>query len=46
MSSLYRESTCQFKYKEALAAELPIGSGEIESGNGSVVQKRLKIPGA
>lgn len=36
----------QFKYKEALAAELPIGSGEIESGNRSVVQKRLKIPGA
>lgn len=36
----------QFKYKEALEAELPIGSGEIESGNRSVVQKRLKIPGA
>lgn len=36
----------QFKYKEALSAELPIGSGEIESGNRSVVQKRLKIPGA
>jgi len=36
----------QFKYKEALAEELPIGSGEIESGNRSVVQKRLKIPGA
>lgn len=36
----------QFKYKEALIAELPIGSGEIESGNRSVVQKRLKIPGA
>lgn len=36
----------QFKYKEAIAAELPIGSGEIESGNRSVVQKRLKIPGA
>lgn len=36
----------QFKYKEALAAELPIGSGEIESGNRSVVQRRLKIPGA
>ena len=35
----------QFKYKEALAAELPIGSGEIESGSRSVVQKRLKIPG-
>jgi len=36
----------QFKYKEALGAELPIGSGEVESGNRSVVQKRLKIPGA
>ena len=36
----------QFKYKEALIEELPIGSGEIESGNRSVVQKRLKIPGA
>lgn len=36
----------QFKYKEALAEELPIGSGEIESANRSVIQKRLKIPGA
>jgi hypothetical protein len=36
----------QFKYREALAEELPIGSGEIESGNRSVVQKRLKIAGA
>lgn len=36
----------QFRYKEALAAELPIGSGEIESANRSVVQKRLKIAGA
>lgn len=36
----------QFKYKEALAADLPIGSGEIESGNRSVVQKRLKLAGA
>lgn len=36
----------QFKYNEALAAELPIGSGEIESANRSVVQKRLKIAGA
>ena len=36
----------QFKYKEAIEEELPIGSGEIESGNRSVVQKRLKIPGA
>ena len=35
----------QFKYKQALASELPIGSGEIESGNRSVIRKRLKIPG-
>lgn len=33
-------------YKDALAAELPIGSGEIESGVRSVIQSRLKIPGA
>ena len=31
---------------DAINNELPIGSGEIESGNRSVVQKRLKIPGA
>jgi Uncharacterised protein family (UPF0236) len=36
----------QFKYQEAIKNELPIGSGEIESGNKSIVQKRLKIPGA
>ena len=35
----------QFNYKEAILEELPIGSGEIESGNRGVVQKRLKIPG-
>ena len=36
-------------YKGALAAGLPIGSGEIESAHGShgyVFQKRLKISGA
>ena len=33
-------------YKEALDAGLPIGSGEIESGIRSVVQHRLKKPGA
>ena len=32
--------------KEALAAELPTGSGEIENANRSVVQKRPKIAGA
>jgi len=36
----------QFNYLDAINNELPIGSGEIESGNRSVVQKRLKIPGA
>jgi len=37
--------TNQFNYKEAIASDLPIGSGEIESGHRSVVQKRLKLPG-
>ena len=36
----------QFDYPGALIDELPIGSGEIASGNRSVIQKRLKIPGA
>ena len=33
-------------YASALAADLPIGSGEVESGHRSVLQKRLKKPGA
>ena len=33
-------------YKDALAAGLPIGSGEIESAHRYVFQKRLKISGA
>jgi len=33
-------------YKGALAADLPIGSGEIESAHRYVFQKRLKISGA
>jgi Uncharacterised protein family (UPF0236) len=33
-------------YKGAIAAGLPIGSGEIESGNRSVIQARLKRSGA
>jgi len=33
-------------YKSALAANLPIGSGEIESGHRSVIQARLKLSGA
>ena len=36
----------QFDYKGAEAANLPIGSGEIESSNRSIVQTRLKLPGA
>lgn len=33
-------------YRGAIEKRLPIGSGEIESGNKSVVQARLKIAGA
>jgi hypothetical protein len=33
-------------YAGALAAELPIGSGEVESGHRHVLQQRLKIAGA
>ena len=36
----------KFDYKNAIKNNLPIGSGEIESANKSIVQKRLKIPGA
>lgn len=36
----------QLDYKGAIEADLPIGSGEIESGHRSVIQARLKIPGA
>jgi hypothetical protein len=36
----------QLDYKAALAAELPIGSGEIEGAHRSVIQVRLKISGA
>lgn len=35
-----------FNYKSAIERELPIGSGEIESGHRHVIQKRLKIAGA
>ena len=41
-----REAKGQLKYAEALAAELPIGSGEVESAHRHILQKRLKIPGA
>jgi hypothetical protein len=33
-------------YKRALAANLPIGSGEVESGHRGVIQARLKLSGA
>jgi hypothetical protein len=36
----------QFKYKEALAHGLPIGSGAIESAHRYVIQDRLKLAGA
>ena len=36
----------QLDYPQALAQELPIGSGEIESAHRYVVQQRLKRPGA
>lgn len=36
----------QFDYPAAIAANLPIGSGEVESAHRYIVQKRLKLPGA
>jgi hypothetical protein len=36
----------QFDYQAAVAADLPIGSGEIESAHRYVIQARLKIAGA
>ena len=36
----------QLDYQSAIEADLPIGSGEIESGNRRVIQQRLKISGA
>jgi hypothetical protein len=36
----------QLNYREALANDLPIGSGEIESAHRYIAQKRLKLPGA
>lgn len=36
----------QFDYKGAIEANLPIGSGEIESGHRHVIQQRLKLSGA
>ncbi len=36
----------QFDYAKAIATNLPIGSGEVESAHRYVIQKRLKLPGA
>lgn len=36
----------QLDYQSALARDLPIGSGEIESAHRYIVQKRLKLPGS
>ena len=33
-------------YRDALANDLPIGSGEIESAHRLIAQQRLKLPGA
>ena len=36
----------QFQYDVAASKGLPIGSGSVESTNRSLIQKRIKIPGA
>jgi hypothetical protein len=36
----------QFEYQSAMAADLPIGSGEIESAHRYIIQNRLKLAGA
>ncbi len=36
----------QFDYQGTMAADLPIGSGEIESAHRYIIQKRLKLAGA
>lgn len=36
----------QFDYPAAIADQLPIGSGEVESAHRYIIQKRLKLPGA
>ena len=35
----------QFNYQAAIKADLPIGSGEVESAHRYVIQKLLKLPG-
>lgn len=49
VNSCYRyikNRTSFLNYKEAIANELPIGSGEIESAHRYIIQKRLKISGS
>ncbi len=41
-----RNRLAHLDYAGAIAAGLPIGSGEIESGHRTVIQSRLKISGA
>lgn len=41
-----RESKGQLDYAKAIENNLPIGSGEVESAHRTILQKRLKIPGA
>lgn len=36
----------QFRYAQTIVANLPIGSGEVESAHRYVIQKRLKLAGA
>lgn len=36
----------QFEYQDAIARDLPIGSGEIESAHRYMIQERIKRPGA
>ena len=36
----------QFKHREAISANLPIGSGEVESAHRYVIQERLKLADA
>jgi hypothetical protein len=36
----------QLDYARAIAQNLPIGSGEVESAHRYIIQKRLKLPGA
>jgi len=39
------ERTNQLDYAAARAADLPIGSGEVEGGHRHVIQERLKLTG-